>query len=63
MLKRLVFLVMLAVWNRYDEHIEEAARDLGANWFRSFREVIVPQTMPVQVACRSGRKTAVVISG
>ena len=25
------FLVMLAVWNRYDEHIEEAARDLGAN--------------------------------
>ncbi len=25
------FLVMLAVWNRYDRHIEEAARDLGAN--------------------------------
>ena len=24
----------------------EAARDLGANWFRSFREVILPQTMP-----------------
>ena len=25
------FLVMLAVWNRYDRHVEEAARDLGAN--------------------------------
>ena len=24
------FLVMLAVWNRYDRRIEEAARDLGA---------------------------------
>jgi putative spermidine/putrescine transport system permease protein len=24
----------------------EAARDLGANWFQTFREVILPQTMP-----------------
>jgi putative spermidine/putrescine transport system permease protein len=24
----------------------EAARDLGANWWRTFREVILPQTMP-----------------
>jgi putative spermidine/putrescine transport system permease protein len=24
----------------------EAARDLGANWWRSFREVILPQSMP-----------------
>src|SRR5439155_1230098 len=24
----------------------EAARDLGANWWRAFREVILPQTMP-----------------
>jgi putative spermidine/putrescine transport system permease protein len=24
----------------------EAARDLGANWFRAFREVILPQAMP-----------------
>jgi putative spermidine/putrescine transport system permease protein len=24
----------------------EAARDLGGNWWRSFREVILPQTMP-----------------
>jgi putative spermidine/putrescine transport system permease protein len=24
----------------------ESARDLGASWFKSFREVIIPQTMP-----------------
>ena len=36
------FLVMLAVWNRYDEHIEEAARDLGADQKTTFREVTLP---------------------
>ncbi len=36
------FLVMLAVWNRYDEHIEEAASDLGANLVTTFREVTLP---------------------
>jgi putative spermidine/putrescine transport system permease protein len=36
------FLVMLAVWNRYDEGIEEAARDLGADQKRTFREVTLP---------------------
>ena len=36
------FLVMLAVWNRYDERIEEAARDLGADQKRTFREVTLP---------------------
>jgi putative spermidine/putrescine transport system permease protein len=36
------FLVMLAVWNRYDRHIEEAARDLGADQKRTFREVTLP---------------------
>jgi putative spermidine/putrescine transport system permease protein len=36
------FLLMLAVWNRYDEHIEEAARDLGADQKRTFREVTLP---------------------
>jgi putative spermidine/putrescine transport system permease protein len=36
------FLVMLAVWNRYDRHIDEAARDLGANQVRTFREVTLP---------------------
>jgi putative spermidine/putrescine transport system permease protein len=29
-----------------DRHALEAARDLGGNWFRSFKEVILPQTMP-----------------
>jgi ABC-type spermidine/putrescine transport system permease subunit I len=24
----------------------EAARDLGGNWFSTFKEVILPQTMP-----------------
>jgi putative spermidine/putrescine transport system permease protein len=36
------FLVMVAVWNRYDSRVEEAARDLGANAFRTFREVTLP---------------------
>ena len=36
------FLVMLAVWNRYDRHIDEAARDLGADSTTTFREVTLP---------------------
>ena len=36
------FLVMLAMWNRYDNHIEEAARDLGADQKTTFREVTLP---------------------
>jgi putative spermidine/putrescine transport system permease protein len=36
------FLVMLAVWNRYDRHIEEAAQDLGADSTTTFREVTLP---------------------
>jgi putative spermidine/putrescine transport system permease protein len=36
------FLVMLAIWNRYDEHIDEAARDLGAGATRTFWEVTLP---------------------
>jgi putative spermidine/putrescine transport system permease protein len=36
------FLVMLAIWNRYDEHIDEAARDLGAGAARTFGEVTLP---------------------
>jgi putative spermidine/putrescine transport system permease protein len=36
------FLVMLAVWNRYDRRIEEAARDLGAGAVTTFREVTLP---------------------
>ncbi len=45
------FLVMLAVWNRYDEHIEEAARDLGANQVRTFREVTLPLVWPGVFGC------------
>jgi putative spermidine/putrescine transport system permease protein len=29
-----------------DRHAIEAARDLGGNWLSTFREVILPQTMP-----------------
>jgi putative spermidine/putrescine transport system permease protein len=36
------FLVMTAIWNRYDDHIDEAARDLGANSARTFGEVTLP---------------------
>ena len=36
------FLVMIAIWNRYDDHIDEAARDLGANAARTFGEVTLP---------------------
>jgi putative spermidine/putrescine transport system permease protein len=36
------FLVMVAIWNRYDRRIEEAARDLGANARTTFREVTLP---------------------
>jgi putative spermidine/putrescine transport system permease protein len=36
------FLVMVAVWNRYDKRVEEAARDLGANQRRTFTEVTLP---------------------
>jgi putative spermidine/putrescine transport system permease protein len=36
------FLVMVAIWNRYDSHIDEAARDLGANAARTFAEVTLP---------------------
>lgn len=36
------FLVMVAVWNRYDPRVEEASRDLGASALRTFREVTLP---------------------
>jgi putative spermidine/putrescine transport system permease protein len=36
------FLIMVAVWNRYDQRVEEAARDLGADQRRTFREVTLP---------------------
>jgi putative spermidine/putrescine transport system permease protein len=36
------FLIMVAVWNRYDNVVEEASRDLGAGGWRTFREVTLP---------------------
>jgi putative spermidine/putrescine transport system permease protein len=45
------FLVMLAVWNRYDEHVEEAARDLGADQKRTFREVTLPLVWTGVLGC------------
>lgn len=36
------FLVMVAVWNRYDDRVEEAARDLGADAKTTFKEVTLP---------------------
>ena len=41
------FLVMIAVWNRY----EEAARDLGANARKTFREVTLPLIWTGLFAC------------
>jgi putative spermidine/putrescine transport system permease protein len=32
--------------SQVDRHALEAARDLGGNWWRTFREVVLPQTMP-----------------
>jgi putative spermidine/putrescine transport system permease protein len=36
------FLIMVAIWNRYDNAVEEASRDLGAGGLRTFREVTLP---------------------
>ena len=36
------FLVMIAVWNRYEDALEEGARDLGAGAVRTFREITLP---------------------
>ena len=40
------FLIMIAVFNRFNRSLEEAARDLGASGWRVFREVILPLTIP-----------------
>jgi putative spermidine/putrescine transport system permease protein len=39
-------LIMFAVFNRFNKSWEEAARDLGASPWRSFREVVLPIIMP-----------------
>ncbi|HLG57856.1 MAG TPA: ABC transporter permease subunit [Vicinamibacterales bacterium] len=40
------FLVMLSVFNRYDETVEEGARDLGASGIRTFARVTLPIVWP-----------------
>jgi putative spermidine/putrescine transport system permease protein len=44
------FLVMMAVFNRFDGRLEEAARDMGANEWTVFREVTLPLITPGIVA-------------
>ena len=39
-------LIMFAVFNRFDRSLEEAARDLGASSWQSFRHVVLPLIMP-----------------
>ena len=40
------FLTMLAVFNRFDVKLEEAALTLGANRFVAFRRITLPIVMP-----------------
>jgi len=44
------FLVMLAVFNRFDVSLEEAARDMGADEWTVFKEVTLPLITPGIVA-------------
>lgn len=39
-------LIMFAIFNRFDSRLEEAARDLGATPWQSFRHVILPIILP-----------------
>ncbi len=44
------FLVMMAVFNRFDSSLEEAARDMGASEWTVFKEVTLPLILPGIVA-------------
>ena len=44
------FLVMMAVFNRFDASLEEAARDMGASEWTVFKEVTLPLILPGVVA-------------
>ncbi len=44
------FLVMMAVFNRFDSRLEEAARDMGASEWTVFREITLPLITPGIVA-------------
>jgi putative spermidine/putrescine transport system permease protein len=39
-------LIMFAIFNRFDRRLEEAARDLGATPWQTFRHVIMPIILP-----------------
>ncbi len=39
-------LIMFAIFNRFDHRLEEAARDLGATPWQSFRYVVLPIILP-----------------
>ena len=44
------FLVMMAVFNRFDVSLEEAARDMGADEWTVFKEITFPLILPGIVA-------------
>ena len=44
------FLVMMAVFNRFDSRLEEAARDMGADEWTVFKEITLPLITPGIVA-------------
>ena len=44
------FLIMLAVFNRFDVSLEEAARDMGASEWTVFKEITLPLILPGVVA-------------
>lgn len=48
----LPFMILPIMTNveRLDDRLVDAARDLGANWFTTFRRVIIPLTMPGIIA-------------
>lgn len=39
-------LIMFAIFNRFDHRLEEAARDLGASPWQTFRHVVLPIILP-----------------
>src|SRR5688572_31108560 len=39
-------LIMFAIFNRFDGRLEEAARDLGASPWQTFRHVVLPIILP-----------------
>ena len=42
-------LIMFAIFNRFDGRLEEAARDLGASPWQTFRHVVLPLILPALV--------------